>query len=190
MNAPLFYSFFSNAGRMSASAGIVYFLPTIQDWTPSKERHAMKRATTKAIRPLCAMIALTMGLSGPARAQSAPPDIVVTAKNNGKDITLHGNQRLIVRLSESPNGYGWSALMTPDSILAFTDKPEEKKQPEAATGQLPMVGGASDRVFAFRPASYTESSSQWFMLIYCGPQCNLKDRAAKIFKIGVKTQKN
>jgi hypothetical protein len=38
-------------------------------------------------------------------------------------------------------------------------------------------------------AHFTETSSEWLLLIFCGPaQRDLKD--AKTFKIGVKTQKN
>ena len=59
---------------------------------------------------LGAAIALSMGVTTSAR--SAPADIVVTDQDNGKDITLHGSQRLIVRLT-TPSGtpYGWSALI-------------------------------------------------------------------------------
>jgi hypothetical protein len=144
------------------------------------------KPTTTTVWLLCAMTALVPGVSGPAKAQA--PDIVITDKEAGRDITLHGKQRLIIRLPEIPNGFGWSALMTPDALLAFTAAPKQNR-PAATGGQLPMVGGSSDRIFAFRAARYTESSSERFMLIYCGPQCDLKDSAAKIFKLGITTRK-
>jgi hypothetical protein len=55
----------------------------------------MKLSKMNAAWLLCAVMALIVGV--PAKAQSAPPDIIVTAQDNGKDITLHGSQRLIVR---------------------------------------------------------------------------------------------
>jgi hypothetical protein len=129
----------------------------------------------------------------PVQARAAEPDVVVTEQDNGKDVTLHGDQRLIIKLSSQPStGYGWSALMTPDSFLAFTTPPAPAPAPQPKTQDRmapPMLGGKSEQVFAFRAAHFTETSSEWFLLIFCDPaQCDLKD--AKIFKIGVKTQKN
>jgi predicted secreted protein len=137
----------------------------------------------------CAMVAMIAGM--PAQANAAGPDIVITEQDNGKDVTLHGDQRLIIKLSAQPStGYGWSALMTPDSFLAFATQPAPAPHPKAQDRIAPpMVGGQSEQVFGFRAAHFTETSSEWFLLIFCGPaQCDLKD--AKIFKIGVKTQKN
>jgi predicted secreted protein len=142
---------------------------------------------------LCAMTA-TIALMP---VQAAEPDIVVTEQDNGKSVTLHGDQRLIVKLSAQPStGYGWWALMTPDSLLAFTTQPAAKSKIADETQDktrdrmaLPIVGGPQQQEFAFRAARFTETSSQWFLLIFCGPQCDLKDTAAMIFKIAVNTQK-
>ena len=137
----------------------------------------------------CAMVAMIAGI--PVQARAAGPDVVVTEQDNGKDVTLHGDQRLIIKLSSQPStGYGWSALMTPDSFLAFATPPAPAPQPKTQDRIAPpMVGGKSEQVFAFRAVHFTETSSEWLLLIFCGPaQCDLKD--AKIFKIGVKTQKN
>jgi hypothetical protein len=140
---------------------------------------------TSLFGAMAAMIAVTA-----VQARAAGPDIVVTEQDNGKDVTLHGGQRLIVKLS-SPGGtgYSWSALMTPDSFLAFTTGPAPAPKPKIQDRMAPpMPGGQSEQVFTFRAAHFTETSSEWFLLIQCGPaQCDLKD--AKIFKIGVKTQK-
>jgi hypothetical protein len=145
----------------------------------------MKLSKTKTVWVLGAVVALTVGV--PAKARSVQPDIVVTEQDNGKDITLHGSQRLIIRLP-STGPYSWSPLMRPDAQLAFTKAPapEEKKKNGDA---MPMVGGSHDQVFAFRAAEFTESSSQWFQLIFCRAPCDLKDPSAKIFKLGITTQK-
>jgi hypothetical protein len=137
---------------------------------------------------LGAAIALSMGVTTSAR--SAPADIVVTDQDNGKDITLHGSQRLIIRLT-TPSGtpYGWSALMAPDSQLTFTKAPEPKK-PAGKTGQqIMMVGRPQDAVFAFRAAHFSESSSQWFTMILCTAKCDQKDPSNKVFNLGITTQK-
>jgi hypothetical protein len=100
----------------------------------------MKLSKMNAAWLLCAVMALIVGV--PAKAQSAPPDIIVTAQDNGKDITLHGSQRLIVRFSfPGGTGYGWSALMTPDSVLAFTKAPAPKEKKQA--GQQDMRWSAA-----------------------------------------------
>jgi hypothetical protein len=139
---------------------------------------------------LGAVTALSVAAPVSAKAQTAPPDIVITAKDNGKDITLHGSQRLVIRLS-SPGGtpFSWSALMTPDSLLAFTDPPPPEEKSDGMKG-MPMVGGPHQTVFAFHAARFTESSSEWFKLIFCSSQCDLKDRSAKIFKLGITTKKD
>jgi predicted secreted protein len=137
----------------------------------------------------CAMVAMIAGI--PAQANAAGPDIVITEQDNGKDVTLHGDQRLIIKLPSQPStGYSWSALMTPDSFLAFTTEPAPAPKPKTQDRMAPpMLGGQSEQVFAFHAAHFTGTSSEWFLLVFCGPaQCDLKD--AKIFKIGVKTQKN
>jgi hypothetical protein len=123
----------------------------------------------------------------PAKARSAQPDIVVTEQDNGKDITLHGSQRLIIRLP-STGPYSWSALMSPDDLLAFTKAPAPEEKKKNGNAML-MVGGSHDQIFAFRAAEFTESSSQWFQLIFCRAPCDLKDPSAKIFKLGITTQK-
>jgi hypothetical protein len=145
----------------------------------------MKLSKTGATWLLCAVMASIMAV--PAKARSVQPDIVVTEQDNGKDITLHGSQRLIIRLP-STGPYSWSPLMRPDAQLAFTKAPapEEKKKNGDA---MPMVGGSHDQVFAFRAAEFTESSSQWFQLLFCRAPCDLKDPSAKIFKLGITTQK-
>jgi hypothetical protein len=149
----------------------------------------MKLSKMNATWLLCAVTALILGV--PAKAQSAPPDIIVTAQDNGKDITLHGSQRLIVRFSfPGGTGYGWSALMTPDSVLAFTKAPAPKEKKQAGQQDMPMVGGSHNQEFAFRAAHFTESSSQLFTMIFCTAQCDLKDSSAKIFKLGITTKKN
>jgi hypothetical protein len=143
---------------------------------------------------LCAVTALSMAVPVSAKAQTAPPDIVVTAKDNGKDITLHGSQRLVIRFS-SPAGipFSWSALMTPDALLAFTDPPPPEQKNDSMKGGMKggmlMVGGPHETVFAFHAARYTETSSEQFMLIFCSLQCDLKNRTAKIFKLDITTKK-
>jgi predicted secreted protein len=89
----------------------------------------------------CAMMAMIAGIAAQARA--AGPDVVVTEQDNGKDVTLHGDQRLIIKLSSQPGtGYGWSALMTPDSFLAFTTPPAPAPQPKTQDRMAPpMLGG-------------------------------------------------
>ena len=150
----------------------------------------MKRSKVYFAWLVGAVLILTVPI--PEKAQSAPQDIVVTEKDNGKDITLHGDQRLIIRLTSPGGPAGWSALMTPDSILAFTAKPEpeQKKQPDSKAGAVPMVGGSRPEEFAFRAARFSESSTQWFALIFCTAQCDLKDGSAKVFKLGIMTKKN
>jgi predicted secreted protein len=148
----------------------------------------MKLSTKNAAGLLGVVIALSMGV--PTSARSAPADIVVTDQDNGKDITLHGSQRLIVRLT-TPSGtpYSWSALLTPDSQLAFTKAPDPKK-PAGKTGQaILMVGGPHDEVFAFRAAHFSESSSQWFTMILCRAKCDQQDPSNKVFNLGITTQK-
>jgi predicted secreted protein len=88
----------------------------------------MKLSTKNAAGLLGAVIALSMGM--PTSARSAPADIVVTDQDNGKDITLHGSQRLIVRLT-TPSGtpYSWSALLTPDSQLRSRRHPTPRTRP-------------------------------------------------------------
>jgi hypothetical protein len=49
----------------------------------------------------CAMVAMIAGI--PAQANAAGPDIVITEQDNGKDVTLHGDQRLIIKLSAQPS---------------------------------------------------------------------------------------
>jgi predicted secreted protein len=77
------------------------------------------------------------------RQEPLGPDVVVTEQDNGKDVTLHGDQRLIIKLSSQPGtGYGWSALMTPDSFLAFTKPPAPAPQPKTQDRMAPpMLGG-------------------------------------------------
>jgi predicted secreted protein len=152
----------------------------------------MKPSTMNAIWLVGAVLILTVPI--PERAQSAPQDIVVTEKDNGKDITLHGDQRLIIRLP-APGGtpYFWSALMTQGSLLAFTAKPaptQQKQESKTGPQDIVMVGGSHDDEFAFCAARFTESSSEWFTLIFCTAQCDLKDRSAKTFKLGITTKKN
>jgi hypothetical protein len=48
----------------------------------------------------CAMVAMIAGIAVQARA--AGPDVVVTEQDNGKDVTLQGDQRLIIKLSSQP----------------------------------------------------------------------------------------
>jgi predicted secreted protein len=136
---------------------------------------------------LCA--AMIAGTPLPARA--AGPDVVVTEQDNGKDVTLHGDQKLIIKLAApGGTGYAWSALMTPDSLLAFTAPAAPAPKPKAQDRMaMPIAGGQSEQVFAFRAAHFTETFGERFMLILCGPSCDLKDSSAKIFKIGVTTQK-
>jgi len=136
---------------------------------------------------VCTSVALAAFAAGTAKA--AQPDIVITEQDNGKDVTLHDDQRLIIKLPRSGGTpFGWSALMHPDSILAFTTAPNETP-PDKPANRLPMAGGPGQEIFAFKAAHFTETSSQWFMLIFCGVQCDLKDSNAKIFKIGVTTKK-
>jgi hypothetical protein len=152
----------------------------------------MKPPGMNAAWLLGAVLALSFG--GPAMAQGAPPDIVVTEKDNGKEITLHGKQRLIVRLP-SPGGtpYLWSALMRPDFSLVFTKAPalKEAKPPQAKAGERdnPMLGGFHDDVFAFSAASFTETFAEPLTMILCGIQCDPKEPAAKLFKVTVTTRK-
>ena len=144
----------------------------------------MRRPQGLTALAVCASAALAA--LAPGTAKAAPPDIVITDQDNGKDVTLHDGQRLIIKLPRrGGTPYSWSALMEPDSVLAFTTAPQEK-QDRPANG-MPMAGGSGQQVFAFKAAHFTESSSQWFMLIFCGVQCDLKDDNAKIFKIGVTT---
>ena len=145
----------------------------------------MKLSKTSAAWLLCAVMVSIMGV--PSKALSAQPDIVVTEQDNGKDITLHGSQRLIIRLP-STGPFSWSALMTPDDLLAFTKAPAPEKKKKNGDA-MPMVGGSHDQVLAFRAAEFTESSSQWFQLLFCRAPCDLKDPSAKIFKLGITTQK-
>jgi predicted secreted protein len=147
----------------------------------------MKRPQGRAALAVCTSVALAAFAAGTAKA--AQSDIVITEQDNGKDVTLHDGQRLIIKLPRSGGTpYSWSALMEPDSILAFTTAPEEKPRDKPANA-LPMVGGPGQEIFAFKAAHFTESSSQWFRLIFCGVQCDLKDSNAKMFKIGVTTMK-
>jgi predicted secreted protein len=136
------------------------------------------------------LCAAALAIAIPALAKAAQPDIVVTEQDDGKEFTLHGDQRLIVKFT-SPSGtpYSWSALMTADSLLAFTDKPASPPKSQDRPGQIMMVGGPHEQVFAFRAARFTETSSEWFGLIFCSLQCDLKDGTAKLFKIEVKTQR-
>ncbi len=121
-----------------------------------------------------------------ARAQNATNDIVLTEMDNGKDVTLSGKQKLVIKLPvTSGTGYGWSALMTPDSILAFADNPAEAKP--AATGTA-RTGGSSQTVLSFRSVRYTETYASSFTLIYCRAPCNPGDRGTKTFRIGVTTK--
>jgi hypothetical protein len=127
----------------------------------------------------------------PASAQKAPPEITVTEADNGKDVTLRRGQTLIVRLAAA-GAYRWLALMTPGSQLAFADRqpaPQQQKQPASVPGreELPMMGGPSHQVMAFRPARFTESSAESFMLIFCNPGCDLKDTSAKLFTLNITT---
>jgi hypothetical protein len=145
----------------------------------------MKLSKTSATWLLCAVMASIMGV--PSKARSAQPDVVVTEQDDGKDITLHGSQRLIIRLP-STGAYSWSALMGPDDLLAFTKAPTPEKKKKNADAIL-MVGGSHDQVFAFRAAKFTESSSRWVQLIFCRAPCDLKESSAKIFKLGITTQK-
>ncbi len=140
---------------------------------------------------LCAATAGLMIAAAPAAAQKTLPDITVTSADNGKEITVRRNQRLIVQLANplGTAGYGWSALLHPLSPLRFADKQPAPPQPKQAPGAPPMVGVAPDEVIAFSPARYTESSSYRFMLIYCRFDCDLKDQAAKIFTLAVTTKK-
>ncbi len=149
----------------------------------------MKPSKMNATWLLCAVMALIVG--APAKAQSAPPDIIVTDHDDGKNITLHGNQRLIVRFSfPGGTGYGWSALMTPDSVLAFTKAPAPKEEKQAGRQDMPMAGGPDNEEFALRAAHFTESYGQWFTMIFCRAPCDLKDSSAKTFKLGITTKKN
>jgi hypothetical protein len=141
---------------------------------------------------LCAAMILTVGASVPAKAQSTPPDIVLTQKDAGKDVTLTGHQRLIVRLPDrfGTAGYGWSVLMHPGGPLAFTDAPPAAPAPQLGPNDLPMVGGrGAETVIAFRPAKFTERSSQPVTLIYCNSSCDVKDKGVKIFHFAVRTKK-
>jgi predicted secreted protein len=146
----------------------------------------MGRSKGRALLACCVVAALAAAI--PGTAKSAAADIVVTDQDNGKDVTLHDGQRLIIKLT-APGGtpYRWSALMQQDSILAFTTPPKEKPQ-ERPTG-LPVVGGPSQETFAFKAARFTETSSQSFMLIFCNAPCDLKDDGARIFRIGVTTKR-
>jgi hypothetical protein len=155
----------------------------------------MTSASTNAFRRACAAITLIAAAPVAANAQGAVPDIVVTEKDNGRDITLHGSQRLIIRLTDPGGPSSWSALMRPDSILAFTETPVpegERQHYPATTPQpaAPVIGGPHDQIIAFRPISFTESSSQWFTLIFCDAQCDFKDPSARIFKLAITTKKN
>jgi predicted secreted protein len=141
------------------------------------------RRTPGAFR-LCALLLLFTAT--PSIAQDAPKDIVLTDKDNGKSITLSARQRLVIKLpSTAGTGYGWSALMTPDSVLAFTDSPTDAKP---ATTASPMVGRPTPTVLSFRPVRYTESYSTSFTLIYCRAPCSPKDTGTKTFQIGVTTK--
>ena len=80
--------------------------------------------------------------------------------------------------------------MTPDSVLAFTKAPAPKEKKRAGPQDMPMVGGSHSEEFAFRAAHFTENSSQWFKMIFCAAQCDLKDSSAKIFKLGITTKEN
>jgi hypothetical protein len=72
------------------------------------------------------------------QARASGPDVVVTEQDNGKDVTLDGDQRLIIKLSSQPGtGYGWSGLMTADSSLAFHD-------PARATAQNAGPDGSAN----------------------------------------------
>jgi predicted secreted protein len=148
----------------------------------------MKALNLRVRSILCTAAALAIAI--PAQAKAAKPDIVVTEQDDGKEFTLHGDQRLIIKFT-SPSGtpYSWSALMNPDSMLAFTDKPASPPKSQDRPSQIMMVGGPHEQVFAFRAARFTETSSEWFRLIFCSTQCDLKDGTAKVFKIEVKTQR-
>lgn len=147
----------------------------------------MTRLQTCTALAVCASLALAAVATG--TAEGAEPDIVLTEQDAGKDITLHDGQRLIIKLPHGGGSpYGWFALMYPDSILAFTPAPKETPKKPPANGH-PMLGGQEQTIFAFMPARFTESSSLSFMLIYCGPQCDIKDSNARVFKIGVTTTK-
>lgn len=146
------------------------------------ESQAMIRAMNVWL--LCAV--LVPFVADPSAAQDAPKDIVLTENDNGKSVTLSGKQRLVIKLpSTAGTGYAWSALMTPDSILAFADNPADAKP--AATGK-PTVGGSSQTVLSFRPVRYTESYSASFTLIYCRAPCSLKDAGTRTFQVGVTTK--
>lgn len=147
----------------------------------------MKSLSLNAAWLLCGLAAFIVGI--PVQSHAAQPDIIVTEKDNGKDITLHGDQRLIMRFTvPGGTGFFWSALMTPDSLLAFTKSapPKPKKQ---KNDDMPMVGGPHDEELAFRAAHFTESSSESFTLIFCRARCDLKSDSTKTFTLGVTTQK-
>jgi hypothetical protein len=151
----------------------------------------MRRSSANAGRLLCAVMVLTAAIPLQARTQKAPPDIVVTDQDDGKEITLHGDQRLIVRLP-SPGGtaYIWSALMRPDSVVAFAKNPAPKDQKRQDRREVPIPGAPQNEEFAFHAAWFTETRAEPLTLILCPAQCDVKDPSTKLFKVSVTTRKN
>lgn len=145
---------------------------------------------TSEILFACAVLA-ALSSAAPAAAQSGPADITITQADNGKEITLRRNQRLIIRLANplGDSGYGWSALMSPNSPLGFAEKQPAPPKPDQTPG-APRIGGEyADTIIAFRPVRYTESYSQRFTLIYCRFDCDLRADGAKIFWFAITTRK-
>jgi hypothetical protein len=150
----------------------------------------MKTRTLSAVWCCCA---LTLIVASPvlAKPRRAPPDVVVTEADDGKEVTLHGDQKLVVRLSEPGGPYIWWALWSQYSNVNLAKQQPKLviKPPPSASPSHPMVGGSADRSFVFVPTKSTENFGIPLALIYSTPQFDLKGPGIKIFKVRVTTKK-
>ena len=117
-----------------------------------------------AFAVLLATLALLAGCGGGGMAPAATPEpdatpageIVLTAEDNGGQVTLDQGQVLVVSLASNPTtGYRWEVVKVDESILRQEGEPEFVA-PEA--GATPMVGAGGTENFRFVVTGSGETS--------------------------------
>jgi predicted secreted protein len=122
---------------------------------------------------------LTVLLAALSLASAAPATKTLTAKDNGKTVTIAAAQKLDVDLSECGScGYRWKTTTKPDPKVLTRRAQLHKDQ----TCQPRCVGGSDTTVFRYTGKATGRTSLR---LEYFGPG---KSKSSKTFRITVRVR--